>query len=425
MTALHAAGGGLPLAVHLPHIVEQIGSLAGFAAVLGLAILSALYFSQARDLKRLREWAGRAPERAAEAAQRGPAAGSPLPGRAAAAAQRSPQAVQQPVPAATPAAAAGAAGPAAPAAPGANGAPPAEGDADPAKEKAAEGAAPAPANGTQAPPDGAATEDGAAKEAEQKKPEAEEAAEGERAGDGDAAKEAAPAKPGMPAPASAAAGAASAAGPAVPAAPGRPSSPQPPPQRPPTSVLPPRTGTTPPVRKIGGTAAANRALGQNVFAPTPEQPQRNRTYVVLAVIGVLVLGAAAAIGVPALVSGGSDTGKKHAAASQAKHVAARPPLKASSITVAVLNGTTITHLAQRIADELTNDGFDIGLTGNAPPAKQLQANSTALYMPGHEREAAFVARKLHISAVEPVDQASKQIAGNADVVLIAGSDLSS
>jgi LytR cell envelope-related transcriptional attenuator len=33
------------------------------AAVLGLAVLSALYFSQARDVKRLREWAGRAPER--------------------------------------------------------------------------------------------------------------------------------------------------------------------------------------------------------------------------------------------------------------------------------------------------------------------------------------------------------------------------
>ena len=45
-------------------IIEQIGSYAGLAAVLGLAILSALYFSQARDVKRLREWAGRAPERA-------------------------------------------------------------------------------------------------------------------------------------------------------------------------------------------------------------------------------------------------------------------------------------------------------------------------------------------------------------------------
>src|SRR3954462_3825365 len=101
MTALHAAGGGLPLALHIPHVVEQVGSLAGFAAVIGLAVLSALYFSQARDLRRLREWAGRAPERAA---QMGPAPGSPTPGRGAAV----PQQQQRP---ATPAAKAAAAQP--------------------------------------------------------------------------------------------------------------------------------------------------------------------------------------------------------------------------------------------------------------------------------------------------------------------------
>ncbi|MEX2024635.1 MAG: hypothetical protein WD993_06115, partial [Thermoleophilaceae bacterium] len=44
-------------------ILQEIGSYAGFAAFVGLAVLSALYFSQARDVKRLREWAGRAPER--------------------------------------------------------------------------------------------------------------------------------------------------------------------------------------------------------------------------------------------------------------------------------------------------------------------------------------------------------------------------
>src|SRR4051794_41944870 len=53
------------------HLVQEIGSYAGFAAVVGLAVLSALYFSQARDVRRLREWAGRAPERAAEQAAGG------------------------------------------------------------------------------------------------------------------------------------------------------------------------------------------------------------------------------------------------------------------------------------------------------------------------------------------------------------------
>jgi hypothetical protein len=48
------------------HLVERVGSYFGLAAFLGLAILALLYFSQARDVRRLREWAGRAPERAGE-----------------------------------------------------------------------------------------------------------------------------------------------------------------------------------------------------------------------------------------------------------------------------------------------------------------------------------------------------------------------
>lgn len=50
-------------------IVEKLGAYAGIVAFLGLALLAMLYFSQARDVRRLREWAGRAPERAAKAAE--------------------------------------------------------------------------------------------------------------------------------------------------------------------------------------------------------------------------------------------------------------------------------------------------------------------------------------------------------------------
>src|SRR6478735_4084195 len=46
--------------------VEKYGAYVGIAAFFGLAILTLLYFAQAREVKRLREWAGRAPERAAE-----------------------------------------------------------------------------------------------------------------------------------------------------------------------------------------------------------------------------------------------------------------------------------------------------------------------------------------------------------------------
>src|SRR4051794_18150444 len=47
-------------------LIERVGSFVGLASFLGLAILALLYFSQARDVRRLRDWAGRAPERAAD-----------------------------------------------------------------------------------------------------------------------------------------------------------------------------------------------------------------------------------------------------------------------------------------------------------------------------------------------------------------------
>jgi hypothetical protein len=50
----------------LVHVIEQIGAFAGLAAFLGLAVLALLSFAHGRDIRRLREWAGSAPERDAE-----------------------------------------------------------------------------------------------------------------------------------------------------------------------------------------------------------------------------------------------------------------------------------------------------------------------------------------------------------------------
>jgi hypothetical protein len=47
-------------------LIKEIGAFAGLAAFIGLALLAMLAFSQARDIRRLREWAGSAPERDAE-----------------------------------------------------------------------------------------------------------------------------------------------------------------------------------------------------------------------------------------------------------------------------------------------------------------------------------------------------------------------
>jgi hypothetical protein len=50
----------------LVDVIEQIGAFAGLAAFLGLAVLALLSFTHGRDIRRLREWAGSAPERDAE-----------------------------------------------------------------------------------------------------------------------------------------------------------------------------------------------------------------------------------------------------------------------------------------------------------------------------------------------------------------------
>lgn len=51
------------------HDIERIGSFAGLASFLGLAIYALLLFAHGRDIRRLRDWAGSAPEREAERMQ--------------------------------------------------------------------------------------------------------------------------------------------------------------------------------------------------------------------------------------------------------------------------------------------------------------------------------------------------------------------
>jgi LytR cell envelope-related transcriptional attenuator len=51
----------------MPDVIKEVGAVAGIGAFISVSVLALLYFSQARDLRRLRDWAGRAPERAAEA----------------------------------------------------------------------------------------------------------------------------------------------------------------------------------------------------------------------------------------------------------------------------------------------------------------------------------------------------------------------
>jgi hypothetical protein len=50
----------------LVHDIEKIGAFAGLASFLGLGVFALLLFAHGRDIRRLRDWAGSAPEREAE-----------------------------------------------------------------------------------------------------------------------------------------------------------------------------------------------------------------------------------------------------------------------------------------------------------------------------------------------------------------------
>ena len=87
-------------------------------------------------------------------------------------------------------------------------------------------------------------------------------------------------------------------------------------------------------------------------------------------------------------------------------------------TVAVLNGTNVTGLAQGQADKLKRQGYAIGATTNA--ADQAQQFSAVAYTDGFKESARKIAQTLGIpsSKVVPIDESTRAVAGNAASVVV-------
>jgi LytR cell envelope-related transcriptional attenuator len=420
-------------------IIQEIGSYAGFAAVIGLAVLSALYFSQARDVKRLREWAGRAPERATAPA---PPASQPQ------------RVVAQPIARPAP----GQPGPVVPRPPGPLPATPAAAPAQAASTGAApvvSGPGPAtPAAGAPPPPDADQDESGTGQTepgAEQG-PAADDAERGPASTDqADGADSEAPASdtgstsqdtvvadPVEPPDADGGNGAAGPSGEgddfpdtgewtpedehselgeftdeqdALPAA-------TPLPPRPP-QPFPRRGGAVPAGRQGRGAILPPYAESRPQGDAGPAKATKRRRPVLLALAGVLAL--AVAVFAVLQVTGGDDAGSGGiAATSSGDGQGSSGKVDPSSVTVAVLNGTVQPGLAAQIGDQIANEGYMRGVVTNN--SDQERAESVVLYAPGAEREAIDVSRRLDIPQREPIDAASQSLAGDATVVVIAGSD---
>ena len=450
-------------AVALGDEIQRFGSYFGYAAIIGLGVLSLLYFAQAREVKRLRDWAGRAPERDAELAQ-----------RVQSDAQR--RVVAQPI--ATPSsAAAQPAGPQTPAAQSADAARKAAaaavmekfqapGTAPAAGTAAAAGAAATPASSPTSPsnpstvgPPGSLTR-AAPAGATGSAAEAASAAGATPAADPSAT----PAAPDASAPASASgsveaanAPAGGTAGPASGAA-STPASDKP------STSLPPgmsagTAGALAAARQAAASAPssayANGAGGQDTHEsdaarpePLPDLPirrpraaptddrdpaaSRGRIGAIIAgSVAVLVAGVVLVL----VLTGGSDTPPANNEIGDATPPAATPPpppappaltrADKAATPVTVLNGTTQTGLASAVARTIEKDGFTILATETN--ADQQIAKTTVSYAAGNERAARAVAQimKVPTSAVRAID-ANTSVAASPEskIVVIVGSDKS-
>ncbi|HEY1523611.1 MAG TPA: LytR C-terminal domain-containing protein [Solirubrobacteraceae bacterium] len=429
----------LPLALSVHSLVSSVGADAGFAAVIGLAILALLYFAHARETANLREEAAMLAQRLQDAEARldaarrsapaqtapsvAPAPAAVLPGaqipfapaglaapELASATRFIPVTAASPGPAAAPVAApalAGAvpaassitasrvAGPAVPAV-----VPAGEPEGTEEQSQEAEPGAPVPADPTPAPvppvqpPARPPAPAPAAVTAFRTAPATVAGAAGSGLPRDEAANGASAAPVGLidePAPAA--------------------SEPPPPPPAPPRvqqgPILPP---------------------DRNVFVSgrTRRGPPIGRRFAAL--LGMLVvIGAVAAV---VIATSGTGTQKPGSGAGQTPARPA-PAFNPALFTVAVLNGTNTNQLAHHVADRLAALGYKEGSIATA--SNQTLTSSIVGYQPGagNRTAALHIAKTLKLPArsVAPADQAARTVACpppstcTANVIITVGANL--
>jgi LytR cell envelope-related transcriptional attenuator len=97
-------------------------------------------------------------------------------------------------------------------------------------------------------------------------------------------------------------------------------------------------------------------------------------------------------------------------------------LDPSQVSVAVLNGTTVSGLGAKVGDDVEANGFDLGAVTTIPEPFE---DTVVMFEPGQERAARNVARDLGAGAVQPIDRQAQRLAEGADVVVVAGQDRAS
>lgn len=414
----------MPLALSVHNFISSVGADAGFASIIGLAVLVLLYFAHAKETANLHEEADelahrllQAETRLAQLSRQQPA---PAPAPAVATPPPASQAARGAIGSPIRAERVGARAIAAPAAPVGVGAPAlasatrmiptVSAEPDSQQELAP---APQPAVAEQAEPAVPAHADQTA------------AAPGARAVAASAPAASAPVKerpagPVAPSPATAAGAANGGNGERVAAAApvGAGESHEP--------LARPRVQI-----RSGGATAATRRPALPPRSPAPRRSGASRRLALL--VGALIAAAAIAALVIITASGGSSSTNPRAAvttnAPGTSHHATSVAFAPSSVTVAVLNGTATNDLAHRVAAKLTSVGYKQGNVFTA--SNQTQAATVVAYLPGFRNDALHVATALKLgpASVQAVDSQTQAVACpppsacTANVVVTVGADL--
>jgi len=416
--------GSMPLALSVHNFISSVGADAGFASIIGLAILVLLYFAHARETANLHDEAEelahrllQAETRIAQLSRQQPAAPAPAPPATSAQTGSSIRAARAGAALAVPVAPMGVGAPPLAAA---TRVVPVATPPSPAQTLApAQPSAPVQAPGSEdEAPVVAPVEPVFAEDAEPAEPAEERELAAAQGGRAMAAS--APVRErsgGSVAPATAA-GAANGGGReasvAAPVAAAR-------------SDAPPR----PPVQIRSGAPPGGRRPSLPPRSPAPRRGGAGRRFGLL--IGALLAVAAIAVLVIVTQTGGSSS--SHARASSTTNAPTSPRRKApvtfspASVTVAVLNGTATNDLAHSVSAKLTAQGYKQGTLATA--SSQTQTATVVAFRSGFRNDALHVANALKLgpASVQPIDPSTQAVACpppsacTANVVVTVGQDL--
>ncbi|MGZ5336987.1 MAG: LytR C-terminal domain-containing protein [Solirubrobacterales bacterium] len=131
-------------------------------------------------------------------------------------------------------------------------------------------------------------------------------------------------------------------------------------------------------------------------------------------LGVVVLVVGVVFGAGRILGGDEGDSGGTTGSSGAAEESTGPPTE-----VAVLNGTPVPGLAATVGQDVRDGGFKLGAVTNTDTPF---AETTVMFDQGKTADGQEVAKKLQISAVEPMSSDVKKIANGAPVAVVVGED---